>query len=113
MKITRFNDAPKYDAAKHFDVYAMHLQDKNLSSGAPFWVGFSHYLPGGKAEWDGSPFHKVYVVLEGEITVATEEGEQVLRQLDSCYLAPNERRQVRNDTNHIAKLLYAITYPTE
>ena len=31
---------------------------------------------------DSTPFHKVYIILEGEMTIATEDGEVVLRPLD-------------------------------
>ena len=37
---------------------------------------------------DGSALEKVYVVVEGEVTVITDEGETALRRLDSCWLAP-------------------------
>jgi quercetin dioxygenase-like cupin family protein len=52
-------------------------------------------------------------VLEGDLTVATEDGETVLHAMDSVYLAPNERREVRNDTNQVATMLVVMPYPTE
>jgi len=113
MKVIRLEEAVPYQASKHFGAYTMHMQHKNLGAAAPFWVGCSYYLPGGKAEWDATPFHKVYVVLDGEMTISTEEGEVVLHPLDSVYLAPNERREARNDTNRVATMLTVLTYPAE
>jgi len=113
MKVIRLEEAVPYQASKHFGAYTMHMQHKNLGAAAPFWVGCSYYLPGGEAEWDATPFHKVYVVLDGEMTVSTEEGEVVLHPLDSVYLAPNERREARNDTNRVATMLTVLTYPAE
>lgn len=114
MKVTRLNEASPYYPPKHSaTVHAMYLQHKSLGSDAPYWVGCSYYLPGAKAEWDASPLHKVYVVLDGELTVATDDGETVLRAMDSVYLAPNERREVRNDTNQVATMLVVMPYPAE
>jgi quercetin dioxygenase-like cupin family protein len=114
MKVTRLDEAVPYSPPKHTPtVHAMHLQHKSTGSDAPYSVSCSYYLPGAKAEWDASPLHKVYVVLDGEIVVATEEGEVKLHALDSIYLAPNERREVRNDTNRVATMLVVMPYPAQ
>ncbi len=110
MKFTRLDEAVAYSPVKHSGVHAMHLQHKNLGSEAPYWVGCSYYLPGGKAEWDASPLHKIYIVLDGELTVVTEDGEAILHAMDSVYLAPNERREVRNHTNRVATMLVIMPY---
>ena len=110
MKVTRLDEAVVYSAARHHGVHAMHLQHRNLGSETPYWVGCSYYLPGAKAEWDASPLHKVYIVLDGELTVATDNRESTLYALDSVYLAPNERREVRNDTNRVATMLVIMPY---
>ena len=47
------------------------------------------------------------------MTIATEDGEVVLYPMDSVYLAPNERREVRNDTNRVVTMLTVLTYPVE
>jgi quercetin dioxygenase-like cupin family protein len=54
---------------------------------------------------------KVYVVLDGEVTVITDAGETVLRRLDSCLLAPNEARSIENRTNQPASMLVVMPYP--
>ena len=36
-----------------------------------FWVGLSTFQPGGGAEMGSTPFEKVYVVIEGEVTIKT------------------------------------------
>ena len=114
MKVTRLQEAVPYYPPKHSaTIHAMHLQHKNLGSDAPYWVGCSYYLPGATAEWDASPLHKVYVVLSGELVVGTEEGEVILHELDSVYLAPDERREVRNDTNQVATMLVIMPYPAQ
>ena len=111
MKVTRLEDAVKYSPPKHYDCFAMHLQHKNLGCEAPYWVGCSYFLPGGKAEWDASPLEKIYIVLEGEITVELEDQQVKLGPMDSIFIGPNENRKVRNDTNSVATMLVVMPYP--
>jgi len=51
-----------------------------------FGLAFLIFLPGGGAEYDESPFEKVYFVLSGEITIRDKEGKEiVLRPMDSIF----------------------------
>ncbi|MBX2838594.1 MAG: cupin domain-containing protein [Gammaproteobacteria bacterium] len=105
MEITRFDDATPYDAKAHFGMTAMRLQGQGVSSLEDYWVGFSTFLPGGGAEQSAAPTGKVYVVLEGEITVTSSQGATVLRQYDSCYIPPDTQRSIENKTNHVVQML--------
>lgn len=105
MQITRANEAGSYNAAKHFGMTAQRLQGEGASDCEDFWVGLSTFTPGGGAEWSESPTGKVYVVLEGKITVKTETGDVELGPLDSCYLSPGEGRSVENKHNAPTKML--------
>jgi mannose-6-phosphate isomerase-like protein (cupin superfamily) len=58
-----------------------------------------------------TPVEKVYVVLEGEVTVITESGTATLGRLDSCRLAPNEARAIENRGNLPASMLVVMPYP--
>jgi uncharacterized cupin superfamily protein len=111
MQITRIDEAPAYEAAKHTDVEAVRLQGFEASAAKAFWVGLSNYLPGGSAERGATDTEKVYIVLEGEITVITDEGEAVLGPLDSIFLARGEARAVENRTDAVAKMLVLMEYP--
>ena len=114
MKVTRLNEAVPYTAPKHSQtIHTMHLQHKNLGSDAPFWVGCSYYLPGAEAEWDASPLKKVYIVLDGQLTIAFDQGEVLLGPMDSIYIGPNENRRIRNDTKRVATMLVVMPYPPE
>lgn len=111
MNVTRLTDATPYYPPKHSTtVHAMHLQHKNLGSEAPYWVGCSYYLPGSFAEWDATPYYKVYIVLEGELTMRFDSQEVVLGPMDSITINPNEYREVRNDTNRVATMLVVMSY---
>ena len=54
MEITRFADARRYDAPKHFDMRSLRLQGFDLTASKFAWVGLSHFLPQGGAEMDAS-----------------------------------------------------------
>jgi len=111
MEVTRYETAPPYEAARHEGCYGLRLQGFEVSKTRNFWLGLSHFLPKGGALESATPVEKVYFVLEGEITVITPDGEETLKQWDSCYLAPNESRSIENRTNSPATMLVTLPYP--
>jgi len=111
MEVTRYDSAPEYEAPKHHECFGLRLQGFEASQTRNFWMGLSHFLPGGGAYEDATPVEKVYFVLEGEVTVITADGEETLEKYDSCYLAPDESRAIENRTNSPASMLVAIPYP--
>jgi quercetin dioxygenase-like cupin family protein len=113
MHITRLANAKPYTAPKHFDVAALRLQGLEASPSGFCSVGLSYYLPGGKAEMSAGPQEKIYVLIEGELTVALENGDRaVLKPMDSCLIAAGEAREVRNETNATATLLVIMPLPS-
>jgi len=111
MDVTRLDDAQPYVGPKHFDVSTLRLQGFDASRAENFWVGLSHFLPGGGADMDATPIEKVYVVVDGEVTVVTGDGETTLHPLDSCWLAPGEARAIENRTNRPASMIVVMPYP--
>ena len=105
IQVTRFDSAEPYDAKGHFGMTAMRLQGQGATDLEEFWVGFSTFLPGGGADKSAAPAGKVYVVLEGEITVVTANGDMVLGKFDSCHIPANTERSIENRTNHIVQML--------
>jgi len=104
--------ARPYEAPGHFQMTALKLHGREETGSRGFWVGLSHFLPGGGAEFDASPAEKVYFVLEGELTVKGADGKAVtLGPWDSLYIAPNEGREIVNGTNRPASMLVIISYP--
>jgi len=69
-------------------------------------------LPGGGAEYayEDSPTEKVYIVLEGEITVKTKKEELTLGPMELLYIAPNEGREIINKTNKPVSMMVAVSY---
>lgn len=111
MHLKRFDEAQPYDAPNHHGVVGLRLQGFEEGGPKNQWLGYSQFLPGGGAGPDSTPFEKVYVVLDGEMTVISGNSETVLGPLDSCTIAPDEVRTLENRSNHICKMLVVIPYP--
>jgi len=60
---------------------------------------------------DATPLEKVYVVVDGEVTVTTDDSEVTLKSLDSCHLPPGQARSIVNRTNRPASMLVVMPYP--
>lgn len=103
-----------YDAAGHFGMTAMRIHGKEETGAEKFWVGLSTFLPGGGAEYayEDNPLEKVYYILEGEMTVTDKAGTKyVLHKDESISFAPNEGRDLINESNRPAVMLVIINYP--
>ena len=111
MKKVELKDVKPYDAAGHFKMTAMRLHGKEESGAQKFWMGLSHFLPGGGAEMDATPTEKIYFVLDGEVTIKTPKEEITLKPWDSIFIGPNEQRAIINKTNKPASMLVVINYP--
>jgi glyoxylate utilization-related uncharacterized protein len=112
MKFVEFKDVKPYQAPLHFDCSTLKLQGNDVTGTSKFWMGLSHFLPGGGAEYayEDSPTEKVYVVLEGEVTVVFKDKEVVLKKYDSLFIEPFEGRSVKNNTNMPATMLVVVNY---
>jgi glyoxylate utilization-related uncharacterized protein len=112
MEITRISEAKPYEAPKHFDVRGLRLQGFDASSSSFAWTGLSYFLPGGGASMDASPLEKIYVVLEGEVTIELGDGTtHLLKKFDSCFIPGSEAREIRNEGNAVASMLVVMPYP--
>lgn len=111
MLVKRFHDAKPYHAPNHHGVVGLRLQGFEEGGPANQWLGYSQFLPGGGAGPDSTPFEKVYLVLEGRMTVIVDGQETVLEALDSCTIAPGEVREIVNRTNDVCKMVVVIPYP--
>ncbi len=112
MQITRIGQARPYVAPRHYDMRAYRLQGLEASDAGFAWVGLSHFLPGGGAEMDASPLDKIYVVLDGEVTVQLGDGRvEVLGPRDSCFIPGGQARAVRNDGCQVASMIVVMPPP--
>ena len=113
MKKVEVNQASQYDAAGHFNMTAIRLHGTEETGATKFTVGFSHFLPGGGAEWSASGTEKVYICVEGEITVKFENETVVLKPTDSIFIGANEGRSIVNATNFPASMYVIINIPAK
>jgi glyoxylate utilization-related uncharacterized protein len=113
MHVTRIADASPYEAPKHFDMRGLRLQGHDASDASAFWVGLSHFLPGGGAERSAGAVERIYVVVEGSITVTTDDESVILNPYDSCFLPAGEARAIVNHTNLPATTVVIMQYPPE
>jgi quercetin dioxygenase-like cupin family protein len=114
MKKIDWKEVKPYVAPKHFNMTALRLHGKEESGARKFWMGLTHFLPQGGAEYDASPTEKVYFVLEGEVTVIdAEQHKIVLKAWDSIHIDANEGRSIVNESNMPASMIVVINYPEE
>jgi mannose-6-phosphate isomerase-like protein (cupin superfamily) len=111
MEVKRFAEAKAYEAPNHRNYSSLRLFGLDAGGPKQFVVGLSHFLPGGGAGPDASPTEKVYMVLSGELTVIAGGKETVLRANDSCFIGPNESREIINRGNDVVTMLVAMSAP--
>ena len=111
MLVKRIEEAKPYDAVNHRGNVGLRLQGFEPGGPTNQWVGLSYFLPGGGAGPDSTPFEKIYVILEGEMTVIVDGKETVLKKLDSCTINANEVREIINRSNDVCTMLVVIPYP--
>jgi len=114
MKKVELKDVKPYEAFGHFKAVALRVQHKETTGVQAFWVGLSHFLPGGGAEMSANDFEKVYFVLSGTLTVKPEDGKKLqLNPTDSLYIPAGEKRYLLNETNNTVSMLVIAGYPKE
>jgi mannose-6-phosphate isomerase-like protein (cupin superfamily) len=110
VKKIELKDLKSYEAPGHFGMTAMRLHGKEETGASKFWVGLSHFLPGGGAEFAAPPGEKIYFVLDGEVTIKSPDEEIVLKPNDLIYIGPEEGREIINRTNLPASMLVVYSY---
>jgi hypothetical protein len=108
MHVVRFADAPAYTAAGHDGMQMLRLQGREAGPTDKVWLGLSTLEPGGGTTLDASAVEKIYVVLDGEITVSNGTDQVRLRRWDSCRVAPHEGRRLQNQTQKPASILLVM-----
>ncbi len=111
MIAKKLSEAKEYVAPNHRACTTLRLFGAEAGVSKAIIAGVSHFLPGGGAGPDASPPEKIYYVLAGELTVIAGGKEQVIKQGDSCYIAPNEERTIVNRGNEVCTIAVAVTMP--
>jgi mannose-6-phosphate isomerase-like protein (cupin superfamily) len=111
MIAKKLSEAKEYVAPNHRQCSTLRLFGAEAGVSKGLIVGVSHFLPGGGAGPDASPPEKVYYVLAGELTVIVDGKETVLRKNDSCYIGPDENREIVNRGNEVCTIVVAVAAP--
>ena len=108
MIVRKFSEAKSYEAPNHRGYKSFRVFGAEMGVSQALVFGISHFLPGGGAGPDASPPEKIYYVLAGELTVIVGGKETVLKKNDSCFIGPNENREIVNRSNELCSILVAI-----
>ena len=111
MEVKHLREAKPYEAPNHRGYSSLRLFGLDAGGPKQFTVGLSHFLPGGGAGPDASPTEKVYYVLAGELTLIACGKQTVLKANDSCFIGPNESREIVNRGNEVVTMLVAVSTP--
>jgi len=104
-KVTKADEAVAYEAKGHYDMLATRLHDGSDVYG-DITLGLSHFMPGGGAEMAEAAKELIYYVVEGEMTVTTDDGSNtVLQAGDSIHLGAYQGRASRNTGTVQAQML--------
>ena len=108
MHLKRFSDAQPYDAPNHREYKSFRVFGAEMGGSQTLVFGISHFLPGGGAGPDASPPEKIYYILSGELTVIAGGKETVAKAGDSCYIGPNESREIINRGHDVCTIAVAV-----
>ena len=111
MFIKPFADAEAYEAPNHFDCTSLRLAGFADVGPENYWVGCSHFLPGGGAGPDASPLEKTYVILTGQLTVRADGKEEIAGPMDTVFIPGGETREIKNEGNDVVTMLVVMPYP--
>ena len=115
-KVTKRNEAYRYEAPGHYDVLTTRLHDPTDVNEGTIVNGLSHFLPGGGAEAAVSKFEMIYYIISGEMTVSLfdddgKENKFVLHAGDSAHFGPGTKRGCLNTGIVTAQMLTIMIKP--
>lgn len=105
MRVTKLEDAEPFTPVDHDGVGPVRLQGGDSMPTEKFTVVLSHYLPGAMAQLAPQPSETVYVLVDGELVMASEGTEATLGRFDSAHFTPGTVRTVENRTHVPATML--------
>src|ERR1700722_11400537 len=108
MIVRKFSEAKPYEAPNHRDYKSFRVFGAEMGGSQTLVFGISHFLPGGGAGPSAWPPEKICYVLAGELTVIVGGKETVIRAGDSCYIGPNESREIVNRGNEVCTIAVAV-----
>jgi len=117
-KVTRKEEAKKYEAPGHFDVLATRLHNPQDVNAGGITMGLSHFLPGGGLEYNSNAKESLYYILEGQMYIESELGTEnelktTLYAGDSYHCGPGTKKSAVNTGATSTRMLVVIVVPPE
>lgn len=105
-----------YSAAGHYECVPTRLHDidgagPNDIEGGKIIMGITYFVPGGSTDFAANPLESIYYILEGEMTLKTEDGETVLHEGDSFHCVGGVTKSVTNTGTKVTKMLVVLQPP--
>ena len=98
-------------APGHKQVVATRLNDPaHLDAGLTIHV-ITYFIPGGGCDYGANPLESIYYILEGEMTLKTEDTETVLHAGDSFHCCGGCPKSVTNTGTTVCKMLVTLLPP--
>jgi quercetin dioxygenase-like cupin family protein len=112
-KITRKNEAYRYEAKGHFDVRTTRLHDPQDVNNGVMTMGLSHFLPGGGCEYGSNLLESIYYIIEGQMYLECEVGtpdeiKTTLYAGDTFHCGPNTKKSILNTGTTTCQMLVCL-----
>jgi glyoxylate utilization-related uncharacterized protein len=100
-----------YTAPGHNECVPTRLHDPADVDGGKMIQGITYFVPGGGCDYGANPLESIYYILEGQMTLKTEDGETVLHEGDSFHCCGGCPKSVTNNGTTVTKMLVCLLPP--
>ena len=100
-----------YEAKGHNECVPTRLHDPADVDGGKITMGITYFVPGGGTDFGANALESIYYILDGEMTLKTDDGETVLSAGDSFHCCPGCNKSVTNTGTTVCRMLVALLKP--
>ena len=105
-----------YVAGGHNECVPTRLHDidgagPNDIEGGKMIMGITYFVPGGGTDYGNNPLESIYYILNGEMTLKTDDEETVLHAGDSFHCAGGVSKSVLNTSEEVVQMLVCLLPP--
>ncbi len=83
----------------------------NALEGSKMIMGITYFIPGGGCDYGANPLESIYYILDGEMTLKTEDGETVLEAGDCFHCVGGCPKSVTNTGTTVCRMLVCLLPP--
>ena len=74
-------------------------------------MGITYFIPGGGCDYGANPLESIYYILDGEMTLKTEDQETVLHAGDCFHCCGGCPKSVTNTGTEVCRMLVCLLPP--